>query len=107
MDMLNPFPSLLDFAILAPLILRLALGVVVGSQGYKLLAGKKLPALTLLVLSALVIIGLGTQIAALLILIGYVITSLQQKTDKYLLIMASAASLLFLGAGPFSLDLPL
>lgn len=121
--MLNPFPSLLDFALLAPFLVRVALGLMFLHLAYDgLLHYKKIPriALFLAVLGALggiaLLVGLFTQIASLLgVLISLAFFLFPKQTaasfaiEKRLsfLLFALSLSLLFSGAGLFAFDLPL
>jgi uncharacterized membrane protein YphA (DoxX/SURF4 family) len=133
--MLNPFPALLDFAILAPFILRITLGVVLIYISYSVIYKKrkdfykyykdhKYPFPSVVtwffgVLNALVglffIIGFLTQVDALIAIYLLVslylsdkeIGSFQFSGSFYLLASIVAFSLLFLGAGAFAFDIPL
>lgn len=132
--MLNPFPELLMLSTLAPLILRVALGVFFVYLGISLwkkrkevttlltpLFGKSaggMPGLLLCVhgaLGVLLIIGLYTQIAALiafgisikLLFVGKFQTLSPFGQATYLLLAAIALSLLLSGAGAFAFDIPL
>jgi uncharacterized membrane protein YphA (DoxX/SURF4 family) len=135
-QILNTFPSLLTYVLVAPLILRLVLGGIFFSAGYLKIfkyrersiemfqsAGFPKPvsfmwtiALLELLGGFFLIIGMWTQISALIIAIisigGLIIKMrhpgiLHQTVDFYLFAIAIAISLMFSGAGFFSIDLPL
>jgi len=119
--MVNPFPDLLSFGMLAPLIVRVFLG------GYFLLYGYAIARAMLnenasgptcinsgvvfvsLVGGLLVLAGFLTQIgaAALLLLNAYLAYVKQGQAQIFLSLFAIALSLLFSGAGAFAFDLPL
>lgn len=122
--MLSVFPSLLSYEQLAPFILRLVLGLTLAFFGYQKIRGvggssgsnSKLYGAVEIVISLFLVIGLWTQLAALLnaiilaIKIGFKIRNKAFLTDGvnyYVLLLAMAVSLLFLGAGRFAFDLPL
>ncbi|MFA6077994.1 MAG: DoxX family protein [Candidatus Paceibacterota bacterium] len=135
-QLLSVFPSFLTYGLVAPLILRLVLGGIFLSAGYlkifkhrestismfksanfpKPLFFMWLVAYTELICGFFLILGLWTQVSALLIAIislgGLIIklrkpSLLRQTTDFYIFALAIAISLLFSGAGFFSIDLPL
>lgn len=98
--MLSVFPQLFDYSQLAPLILRVGLGVILIKVGYK---NGFVGALQILA-AVFIILGLFIQVAALLALA----TCYKIKEKKImLLVVAVALSLIFLGPGLISLDLPL
>jgi len=128
--MLNLLPAFLDFSSMAPFLLRLALGGIFLGYGLKeLFQPKYLTAGTGLstglarlvgawesLLGALLVIGLFTQIVALLAgleLIGYLLIRIKNKVqmpipiDHLLVMLTIAISLLLLGPGLFAFDLPL
>lgn len=134
--MLNTFPSLLSYGLLAPLILRLVLGLICVDLGilkfkkerarwiatfeaYKLKPSKQLVRLLGLLEIAggvLLIIGLYTQIAALVFVILFAAEFYIEYTEGgilkrditfYLLVLAIALSLLLTGAGAYAFDIPL
>jgi len=129
MTILNPLPELLSFTSLAPLLLRVVIGVYFLEQFsaivhtkyiqkknteikniFKyLVGGKTLGAIA-------VIIGLYTQIAVLILIVLTIIDIIfEQKSGKlkrtklqfYLFIIAILLSLLVTGAGFFAIDIPL
>ncbi len=133
---LNVFPELLSFSFLAPMILRIVLGVITLNLG--LLKWKTererwnlffkgfgatepgafitLFALIEIIGGVALILGLYTQMAALIFaVIGFVEIYAEYKESAlvkrnitfYILLFAIALSLLFTGAGAYSLDLPL
>jgi uncharacterized membrane protein YphA (DoxX/SURF4 family) len=119
--MLNPFPSLLVYSTLAPLILRLALGLVFLDLGYFNLKMRKVPLLYITgfleVAGAIMLFfGYYTQIAALgFALLTGIELYIEWKNENilkgdlvfYLLLFAISLSLLLSGAGAFAKDLPL
>lgn len=134
--MLNPFPELLTYSLLAPFILRLVLGYLFINLGHLKLTSEKnrwtlsletlklkpaaffvkLLALIEIVGGGMLILGLYTQIAALVLaLITFGELYIEYKEESllkrnlafYLLIFAISISLLFSGAGFLAFDLPL
>lgn len=128
--MLSLLPDLLDFASLAPIFLRAALGGTFLGYGLReLFKPKYLPAgvgistnlariigLWESLIGALLLVGLFTQIVALLAgleLLGYLFLRLKDKAkmpipiDYLLVLLAIAISLILLGPGLFAFDLPL
>jgi len=134
---LNTFPELLALEHLAPFILRVTLGVIMINIGYLKWKGEfprwKIFAEALgftrnraafikgigvleYVSGVALIIGLYTQLASLLLVILSGIELYAEHKESalvkrdivfYILIFSIALSLLFSGAGAFSLDLPL
>ncbi len=134
--MLNPFPDLLTYSLLAPLILRLVVGLIFIDLGVLKLKSEKgrwlasfeamhlrpadlfvnLYAFLQIAGGILLIIGLWTQVAALMFVIFtgielYIEMSAREvlKRDMvfYLLLFIISLSLLFTGAGAFAFDIPL
>jgi len=134
--MLNPFPELLSYALLAPLFLRVVLGMIFINLGYLKLKAEKAnwvllfetakwrPASFWVGLFAIIeiiggitlVAGIYTQIAALVFVAISLLEMKLEKTEPvllkrnfvfYLLLFAISLSLLFSGAGAFSFDLPL
>ena len=122
--MLSMIPSLLTYSQVSPLIIRVVLGVTLFHFGYKKVRGKGdssgSNSLTYgaieMFISIFLIIGLFTQIAALLnviillIKLGFKAKNGQFLSDGvnyYILLLAMAVSLLFTGAGFLAFDLPL
>ena len=117
MHTLTIFPRLLDYVLLAPLLLRLTVGI------FRLFAGLirykkeyKWLAILYIVSSALVIIGLYTQVAVIvsigLIKFDYFMEKKngslsKEKTALSILMTVILISLLFTGPGAFAFDLPL
>jgi len=135
--MLNPFPELLTYGLLAPFLLRITIGFILANLGYLKLTKEK-DSLSLLfsivglskykefgtiligviqVVGGLMLIsGFYTQIAALVfvVLIGmemYIEYSdaglLKRNLVFYVLLFVIALSLMFTGAGFFAFDRPL
>ncbi len=129
--MLNIFPNLLTYTLIAPLILRLVLGVFMVFMSYKKIKfingswfdGDRIQKISngsqiVLALSGILLIfGLFTQIASLLILTITLTAFLYKKqilkavSEKDLMIhvfiMAISFSLMLSGAGFYAIDLPL
>ena len=134
--MLNPFPSLLIYSLVAPFILRIVVGIIFLDLGLVLFKGEKerwllslstlripKPRLALKVLGIIeiagglmFIFGFYTQIAALaLALLTFCEAYTEYKDPSvlkrslvfYTLLLAITASLLVSGAGAFAIDLPL
>ena len=134
--MLNPFPELLVYSMLAPFVLRVVVGFVFVDLGILLFKGEKQrwllsfetlrvphPKTAVKILGVLEVVGgilliLGalTQITALVLaLLTFVETYIEYKNTNvikrtfvfYLLILVITLSLLFSGAGAFAFDLPL
>lgn len=134
--MLNTFPSLLTFSLAAPFILRVVLGIIFILAGYIKIFKKRndsvnmfsvagfpvpvfffwLVALVEVIAGAALVIGFGTQIAA--ILIGLITLGglfikirkpelLRQPIDFYVFALAIAISLTLTGAGFWAFDMPL
>ncbi len=122
--MLSLLPDLLNFSALAPFFLRLALGGTFLNYGLRELFKAKSPTTSWTriiglwesLIGLLLIIGLFTQIAALLAgleLLGYLFLRFKDKAKMpipadYLMVMiALAISLILLGPGLIAFDLPL
>lgn len=117
MHTLALFPRLLDYVLLAPLLLRLTVGLLrlgAGTARYK----KEYRWLSILyvVSSVLIIIGLYTQIAALvaILLIAFDFYTEKKKSPLSreqnaltILMTVILVSLLFTGPGALAFDLPL
>lgn len=134
--MLNPFPDLLTYSLLAPFLLRLTAGLIFINLGTLVFKGEKnrwlvslialkvpKPELVLKIIGCLEIVGgimliLGfyTQLAALILSIFTLTeifieyrdpTILKRNYVFYLMLFAISLSLLFSGAGAYAIDLPL
>jgi putative oxidoreductase len=134
--MLSVFPSFLTYSLLAPFILRLVLGLIFIDLGVLKFKSERarwlasfetlgikpadlfLPvyAVIQIVGGIMLIIGLWTQVAALVFVISSAIelyieweasVMLKRTIVFYLLIFAISLSLLLTGAGAFAIDLPL
>ena len=111
--MLSIFPQFLDFQFYAPTILRFALGAIFLIHGYPKLFEARLQFVGILefVAGVLLVIGLFTQIAALVlaaelfIIIVWFKRGQNWEFDFVLLVMALA--ILVLGPGAWAFDLPL
>ena len=105
--MLSVWPNLFDLQIIAPLILRLALG---GSLLVLYLpAWRSLRGLFGLLAGILILIGLGTQPTsfAITLLLAEESWSGRHQRATLLPLLAIALALLLLGPGLFALDWPL
>lgn len=134
--MLNTFPILLAFGLLAPFILRMALGFIFINFGYSKITRQKAEKTILfesiglrpgvyyvwiiglleIVIGVLLVAGLFTQIAALLAMLILVAAmrlkktnggSFESTTGYLFLCFIIALSLIFSGAGFLAFDLPL
>ncbi|MFH1473254.1 MAG: DoxX family protein [bacterium] len=134
--MLNPFPELLTFATMGPFMLRVVLGLIFLELGLLKFRGEKqrwiasfdtlnlYPAELLVAFYALLqmvgglmlVLGLYTQIAALLfvvfsgteLFVEYKAREiLKRDLVFYLLLFTISLSLLLTGAGAFAFDIPL
>lgn len=117
MHPLTLFPDLLTFGLIAPFLLRIAAGLFVGYVG---LERYKKPYKWLWVIHAicaiLLVVGLYTQIAAILSIavlkFNYIVDKKVSKPTKehlmlYVIVEIILLSLLFTGPGFFAFDLPL
>ena len=124
MHTLSIFPYLLSYQQLSPFIIRLALGVTLAYFGYHKILGSgkssgsnsKAYGWLEVVIAFFLIIGLWTQLAALLnvlillIKLGWKVKEKKFLTDGvnyYILLLVMAVSLIFTGAGAFAIDYPL
>lgn len=134
--MLNPFPDLLTYSLLAPFMLRVVVGLVFINLGVLLFKGEKErwlvslstlnlpnPKFAVKILGAIeimggimLIAGFYTQVATLLLALltfaeVYVEykdpTILKRNFVFYIMLLAILLSLLLSGAGAFAVDLPL
>ncbi len=122
--MLSIFPSLLAFEDIGPFIIRLILGITLAYFGYRKVVNRghssgsnsKLYGGVEIVISIFLIIGLFTQLAALINALILVIKLGHKIKDKaflsdginyYVLLLTMALSLIVTGAGAFAIDLPL
>ena len=120
--MLSLFPSLLTYQQLGPFIIRVVLGITLAHFGYLKIKGRGKSAgsnsvtygVIEVIIAAFLVIGLYTQLAALLNAAILVIKLALKARDKafltdgvnyYILLLAMAISLLFMGAGAFAFDL--
>lgn len=134
--MLNPFPDLLVYSLLAPFILRVVAGLIFMNLGVLAFKNEKErwiislstlnisnPKLAVKIFGAIeiisgisLILGFYTQIAALILALltfaeAYVEykdpTILKRNFVFYIMLLAITLSLLLSGAGAFAIDLPL
>lgn len=122
--MLSAFPFLLSYQQLAPFILRVILGITLAYFGYQKILGRggssgsntKIYGGIEVLVSVFLIIGLWTQVAALInavilvVKLGFKIRHKEFLTNGinyYLLLLAIAVSVMLTGAGWFAFDMPL
>lgn len=134
--MLNPFPELLMYSSVGPLILRVLLGLIFIDLGFLKFRSEKeawlasletlglrpadlfLPIYALLQIAGgvLLLIGLWTQIAALVFVLSSGVELyiewrareiLKRDVVFYLLVFVTSLSLLLTGAGAYAIDIPL
>lgn len=134
--MLNPFPELLIYSLLAPLILRLIAGLIFVNLGLLAFKGEKerwvvscsalkisKPQATVKILGVIevaggvmLVLGFYTQVAALILGLLTLAEAYVEYKDSailkrdlvfYIMLLAIVLSLLFSGAGAFAIDLPL
>lgn len=117
--MLNPFPELLTYSMLAPFILRLVLGFIyldLGILNFKKSGNMKALGIVEIIGAIMLFLGFYTQIAAIVfILIAGTSLYIEYKDEAvlkrdivfYLLVLAISISLLLSGAGSYAKDLPL
>lgn len=134
--MLNPFPELLNYALLAPFLLRAVVGLIFLDLGILKFKGEKArwissfetlgvhPADLLVGLygalqvvgGIMLLVGVYTQIAALFFVLSTGIELyiewqarevLKRDITFYLLLFVISLSLLLTGAGAYAIDLPL
>ncbi len=120
--MLSAFPTLLSWSGIAPVLMRLVLGIIFLHWTYRVwrkgstTSSDKLISFVEGVAAILLVIGLWTQVAALVIAIDLLIRISHKISKKafltdginyYLILLAIAASLLFTGAGFLAFDYPL
>lgn len=122
--MLSIFPFLLSYQELSPFLIRLVLGITLAYFGYRKIKGhgqssgsnSVLYGVAEILISIFLIIGLYTQLAALInaiiliIKLAFKARNKQLLTDGvnyYILLLAMAISLMVTGAGWWSFDLPL
>ncbi|MFC1625258.1 DoxX family membrane protein [Patescibacteria group bacterium] len=108
--MLSLFPELFTYQQIAPLLLRLALAVIFLSSGYHKVKAQKLKIKSIGTIEfscgAMLVLGFLTQISAILAILITTTTILKVNKRIGFLILACALSLLLLGPGIFSIDLP-
>ena len=124
MHILSLFPYLLSYQQLSPLIIRVVLGVTLAYFGYEKILGNghssgsnsKIYGVVEMIIALFLIIGLWTQLAAILNAVILVIKLcwkikegkfLTDGVNYYILLLAMAISLVFTGAGAFAIDYPL
>ena len=113
---LSLFPYLLSFQLAAPLLLRLTLGIILGHWAYKHFRTNRTCAIIEGIVAILFIIGLYTQLAALVTAIAFIVFMVKKVKAKafftdginyYFILFIIALSLLVTGPGLFAFDMPL
>lgn len=113
--MLSVFPQLFFLRQIAPFILRLALGAIFIVRGYQKLKGEDKSTWARIIIAAelgggiFVLAGFLTQIAAIVIAFDRIAALWKNKFQNWefnLILLAVAVSLIFLGPGFLSVDLP-
>lgn len=111
--MLSIFPWLFNYSQIAPFILRIVLAVALVSLNFSRTKSEnkylKASAGAQCLAALSIFLGIFIQAGALLTIIAVIADVIKKQRSKLLglLIFAIALSLLFLGPGLFSLDLPL
>lgn len=116
--MLNPFPDLLAFGLIAPFLIRLILGITTIIIGKKKIKHSRKDIVGYLHIAGgiLLTLGLYTQMAALVLVLvfGYELfekirhrSFLTDGVNYYLILFVLSLSLLLSGAGAFAFDVPL
>ncbi|MEI6304471.1 MAG: hypothetical protein WCP09_00420 [Candidatus Taylorbacteria bacterium] len=120
--MLTVFPNLLSYNQLSPFLIRVTLGIIMVYWSYISIreqnkhAGKLSVGIVEGISGILLIIGLWTQVAALVIFVDLAIRTVQKIMKKsfltdgvnyYFILLIMAASLVFMSAGLLAFDLPL
>ena len=116
-----PLPSLLVYGGIAPLVLRLTLGLTLFYFGYKKIKGSgdssgsnsKIYGLIEIVIGTFLVIGLFTQLCALLNAVILIIKLVYKGTEKkllsdginyYILLLTIALALAFVAPGMWAVD---
>ncbi|MBI2482469.1 MAG: hypothetical protein HYV76_02835 [Candidatus Vogelbacteria bacterium] len=115
--MLSLFPYLLDYSFFAPTLLRVAIALLILVGSTRSFKQRKVVALSVIKISAsiLLLIGLLTQLAALVLVLAIVFEIWQAKKrgdghfhlHYHLLKLAVLVALLLLGPGAWAFDWPL
>ena len=120
--MLSLFPSLLSWNQLSPFLIRLCLGITLIFLKYKTFkksgatSKEKVVSVIEFISAILILIGLWTQLAAIVIAIDMIIRLLDKAKSRafltdgvnyYLILFVLAISLALTGAGFFAFDMPL
>ncbi|OGF69268.1 hypothetical protein A3H65_00350 [Candidatus Giovannonibacteria bacterium RIFCSPLOWO2_02_FULL_45_14] len=112
--MLSVFPQLFFLEQIAPFILRLALGAIFVTRGYRKLKGEDKSARTKVIIAIelgagiLLLVGFLTQIGAIVIALdrfGALWKNKFQNCELDFTLLIVAVSLIFLGPGILSVDL--
>jgi uncharacterized membrane protein YphA (DoxX/SURF4 family) len=120
--MLSAFPTFLSYNQLSPFLIRLVLGFIFVFWAYRALrnVGAKMDQKAIGIIEGvagiLLVIGLWTQVAALVVFVDLVIRLVERIMKKafltdgvnyYLVLLVMAISLMVTGAGWIAFDLPL
>ncbi|MDQ2932800.1 MAG: hypothetical protein M3Q80_00260 [bacterium] len=120
--MLTAFPSLLAFDQISPLLIRIVLGTTLAHFGYKKMkeqgqvsgSNSKIYGVVEIIIAAFLIVGLFTQLAAILNAFILVVklghkgregALFSDGINYYVLLLTMAVSLIFTGAGYYALDI--
>lgn len=120
--MLSLFPSLLTWQEISPLMIRVVLGAIFIFIAYRVFVDKsaksttKVVAIIEFISGALILVGLWTQLAAMVIAIDLIIriagkiktkSFLTDGVNYYVLLLVMSLSLIVTGAGFLAFDYPL
>ncbi len=106
--MLNYFPQLLDFGILAPLVWRVALALNYFWLGSRPAANRQIFLAFVLWLGGFaLLVGAATQVVAPVLAITLLATRKSLAVPHLILLLFGTLALLFSGAGWLALDQPL
>ncbi len=119
--MLSVFPSLLNYGLVAPLLIRVVLGITIAWIGYaKICTHKETEFRALgvveIIMGILLVVGYITQLMAFLVGVILVVKLSKKVKDRafltdgvnyYIILLVLAVSLLFSGPGFLAFDLPL
>lgn len=120
--MLTVFPDLLSYNQLSPFLIRITLGIIMVYWSYRSIReqNKQIGKLSIGFIEGvsgiLLIIGLWTQVAAMVVFADLAVRTVQKIMKKafltdgvnyYFILLIMAASLMFMSAGLLAFDLPL
>ncbi len=120
--MLSVFPSLLSWSQISPLIIRVTLGIIFIFWTYRTwkkgsaTSTQKIASILEGMAGILLIIGLWTQVAALVAIVDLIVRLIERTSKKafltdgvnyYFILLVMAISILLTGAGFLAFDYPL